>query len=82
MNNFLNGDLRDLGNVLLTGASGFLGIHILKELIENEEGIIYCLQRAGKSLTSEDRLKSLLFYYFDENYEDFFGKKIIVVEGY
>ncbi|MDO5827002.1 MAG: amino acid adenylation domain-containing protein [Methanobrevibacter sp.] len=81
MNNFLNGDLRDLGNVLLTGASGFLGIHILKELIENEEGIIYCLQRAGKTITAEDRLKSLLFYYFDENYEDIFGKKIIVVEG-
>ena len=81
MNNFLNGDLRELGNVLLTGASGFLGIHILKELIENEEGIIYCLQRGGKDITAEDRLKSLLFYYFDEYYEDLFGKRIFVVEG-
>ena len=81
MDNFLNGDLRDLGNVLLTGASGFLGIHIFKELIENEKGIIYCLQRGKKDLSPEDRLKSLLFYYFDENYEDLFGKRIFVVEG-
>ena len=81
MDNFINGDLRDLGNVLVTGASGFLGIHILKDLIENEEGFIYCLQRAGRGLTGEERLKSLLFYYFDENYEDLFGKRIFVVEG-
>ena len=81
MDNFLNGDLRNLGNVLLTGASGFLGIHILKELIENEDGIIYCLQRSGKNLTAEERLKSLLFYYFDEDYGDLFAKKIFVVEG-
>ena len=81
MNNFLNGELRELGNVLLTGASGFLGIHIFKELVENEEGIIYCLQRSGKTLSAEERLKSLLFYYFGENYEDLFGKRIFVVEG-
>lgn len=81
MDNFINGDLRDLGNVLVTGASGFLGIHILKDLIENEEGFIYCLQRAGRGLTGEERLKSLLFYYFDENYEELFGKRIFVVEG-
>ena len=81
MDNFLNGDLRDLGNVLLTGASGFLGIHILKELIENENGLIYCLQRGKQNITAEERLKSMLFYYFDENYEDLFGKRIFVVEG-
>ena len=81
MDNFLNGDLRELGNVLLTGATGFLGIHILKELIENEEGLIYCLQRGKNGLSGEQRLKSLLFYYFNENYEDLFGEKIFVVEG-
>ena len=81
MENFLNGELRDLGNVLITGASGFLGIHIFKEIIENEDGLIYCLQRGKKDLSPEDRLKSLLFYYFDENYEDLFGKRIFVVEG-
>ena len=81
MDYFLNGDMRELGNVLLTGASGFLGIHIFKELIENEDDIIYCLQRAGKGLTGEQRLKSLLFYYFNEDYNDLFGKRIFVVEG-
>ncbi len=81
MDNFINGNLRDLGNVLLTGASGFLGIHIFKELIENEDGIIYCLQRAGKGLSGEERLRSLLFYYFDADYGDLFGKRIFVVEG-
>ncbi len=54
---------------------------MLKELIDNEDGIIYCLQRAGRGLSGEERLKSLLFYYFNEDYGELFGKKIFVVEG-
>ncbi|RAP46087.1 MAG: hypothetical protein BZ135_04315, partial [Methanosphaera sp. rholeuAM6] len=37
LENFLDGEKSELGNVLLTGATGFLGIHILYEFIKNEE---------------------------------------------
>lgn len=71
----------DIGDVLLTGATGFLGIHILRELIETHSNIIYCLVREKKNISAEDRLKSLLHYYFEKDYENLFGKRIIVING-
>ena len=79
--NFVNGEKEELGNVLLTGATGFLGIHVLKEFIENETGSIYCMLRRGRRTTPEQRLKTLLFYYFSRNYEELFGSRIQVIEG-
>ncbi|MCK9150623.1 non-ribosomal peptide synthetase [Methanobacterium alcaliphilum] len=79
--NFVNGEIEKLGNVLLTGATGFLGIHILREFLENETGSIYCMLRKGRHTTPENRLKTLLFYYFSENYEELFGSRIHVIEG-
>ena len=79
---FNEGECADsLGNVLLTGATGFLGVHVLRELIENESGDIYCFIRSNKALTGEERLKSILFYYFSENYEELFGERLHVLEG-
>ena len=78
----INGDIQDsLGNVLLTGATGFLGIHVLRELLENETDDVYCFIRANKVLSGEERLKSLLFYYFSNEYEDAFGERLHIIEG-
>ena len=82
LDNFINGETEnDLGDILLTGATGFLGIHILKELLENVKGNIYCLVRSKGNLSSEDRLKSLLYYYFSNNYEELFNEKLHVIDG-
>lgn len=70
-----------LGNVLLTGANGFLGAHILKNMIDNEDNTIYCLIRKGKASTLEKRLKSMLVYYFSNPYEELFGNRIQLIEG-
>lgn len=71
-----------MGDVLLTGATGFLGIHVLHELIEREDvPHIYCLVRGGKSISAESRVRTLLFYYFGQKYEDLFGERILVVNG-
>lgn len=50
--------------VLLTGATGFLGSHILRELLRRNIYVI-CLVR------SEERLKNSLQYYFPNEYEYF-----------
>ncbi len=69
----------DIGNVLLVGASGFLGIHILDELLENGDNKIYCLMHNnGKS--SMERLKQIYFYYFDKAYDDEWDNRIEVLE--
>ena len=72
----------DLGNILLTGATGFLGIHILKELLETESGIIYCFVRSKGNLSGRDRLKSLLFYYFEDDFDDkIIDERLEFIEG-
>ena len=55
MENFLEGERLELGNVLLTGVTGFLGIHILYEFIKNEDGKIYCMLRKGEFDSCEER---------------------------
>ncbi|MBO2516552.1 MAG: hypothetical protein CW338_04630 [Clostridiales bacterium] len=70
-----------LGDVLLTGATGFLGIHILRELLGSEEGHILCLVRRGRFSDVQKRLKSSLVYYFEDDYEQAFDSRITVIEG-
>ena len=82
LKSLVNGEIADsLGDILLTGATGFLGIHVLKELLNSEEGNIYCFVRSRGSLSGQERLKSLLYYYFSEDYSDLFEKRIHVVEA-
>ncbi len=78
---FLEGEEKPLGNILLTGATGFLGIHILREFLESESGKAYCLLRRGRYNSVEERLKSLLFYYFENTYEELLGTRLYAVEG-
>ena len=70
-------------NILLTGATGFLGIHILKELVEStgEDTTIWCLLRSKGSITPQRRLKEMLVYYFEKDYSSMLGGRIRAVEG-
>ncbi len=70
-----------LGSVLLTGATGFLGIHILRELLEREEGSILCLVRKGRHESPEERLKSMLVYYFGESFDEAFAGRITALDA-
>ena len=79
--NFRAGERQNLGNVLLTGATGYLGIHILRELIDSEAGNIYCLVRGKSQEAAENRLRTLLYYYFANAFADLFGKRIFIVLG-
>ena len=70
-----------IGDILLTGATGFLGIHILKDYIENYDGKAYCLVRKGKYSSPDRRLMNMLMYYFDSPYAELFGDRIICIDG-
>ena len=67
--------------MLLTGATGYLGIHILHDLIDSDASNIYCLVRGKSQEKAESRLRTLLFYYFDKSYKDLFGKRLHVILG-
>ena len=79
--NFARGKNLELGNVLLTGVTGFLGVHVLYEYIKNEEGIIYCMLRKGQFDSCEDRFMDLMNYYYGEDFSDLIGSRIILSEG-
>ena len=71
----------ELGDVLLTGATGFLGVHILKELIDSTNSTVYCLVRKGKFKDVSLRVKNMLMYYFDTTFDDIFESRIRCIEG-
>jgi len=75
-------DANPVGDVLLLGSTGYLGIHVLHELLsENHSGKVWCLIRPKKGVTCEGRLKSYLMYYFDKTFSELIGSRLMVVEG-
>ena len=78
---FKNGDRRPLGNVLITGATGFMGAHLVAEYLDTEDGIVYCMLRKGKFNSAADRMHNMLFYYFGTRFEDVFESRVRVVNG-
>ena len=81
---FLRGESQPLGkNILLTGATGFLGIHVLRELIERtgDDTVIWCILRGKGTITAERRLAEMLVYYFEKNYRSLLGRRIRLIQG-
>ncbi|MGO5542324.1 amino acid adenylation domain-containing protein [Blautia sp. HCP3S3_H10_1] len=70
-----------LGDIMITGATGFLGIHILKAYLDNYDGKVYCLVRKGKYESMEKRMMHMLMYYFDNPCQELFRNRIICVDG-
>ena len=71
-----------LGDILLTGATGFLGAHILDEYLKNTNtGKIYCLIRNEIGLTLEKKLLDKLHFYFNDKYDKLIGNRIIIING-
>ena len=78
---FLEGERQSLGNVLLTGATGFLGMHVLNELLNSDANEIWCLVRGKSNEAAERRIRTLLFYYFGSAHADIIGTRLHVVAG-
>lgn len=71
----------DLSNILLTGCTGFLGAHLLKELLlDNNVNRVYCLVRTKNNISAQNRLRQTLLFYFNLELDQF-KNKIVFVEG-
>ncbi|AXG70730.1 polyketide synthase PksN [Kordia sp. SMS9] len=55
--------------IFLTGATGFLGVYLLKELLENTTASIICLVRTSEEMTATERCF--------KGYESYFGKNAL-----
>lgn len=69
------------GDILLTGATGFLGAHLLYELLQRTTSTIYCLIRGSSEEHSTIRLKQRLNCYFKNQLDAYFGNRIVVING-
>ena len=74
-------DSRYLGNVFLTGANGFIGVHILHELIKKTNIDIYCLVRGKKDYSSAERLVQKYKFYYYEDITPLLNNRIFVFDG-
>ena len=69
-------------SVLLTGATGFLGGYLLKELVERTEMPIYCLTRSDGTLGARARLMDNLHFLFGADAVEAWPlERIAIVEG-
>ena len=67
--------------ILLTGATGFLGIHVLEDFLTNTDCNIYCIIREQPGITVSTKLLQKMNYYFGNKYDEFINKRIFAVSG-
>lgn len=68
-----------VNNILLTGATGYLGIHILNEILKNTSIKVYCLVRGNEDKFIQKRLDDLYKFYFNESITS--NKKVQIING-
>ncbi len=79
----IKNDIKSLpmNNVLLTGSTGFLGSHVLYELLQKTSSHIYCLIRPSSSGSLDDKLKDTCRFYFGEKVLSLLESRVTIVEG-
>ena len=80
INNLNKIEKYNVGNILLIGATGYLGAHILYSFLEQETGISYCLIRPKDGESPKDRLMARLKFYFGDNIKKY-ESRIKVISG-
>ncbi|MDO9265227.1 MAG: thioester reductase domain-containing protein [Desulfosalsimonadaceae bacterium] len=72
-------NLNNPKSVFLTGATGFLGVYLLAELLDKTSADVYCLVRASDSTEAGNRIKSQLELY--RLWNETTGHRIIPIIG-
>ncbi|MFD5778914.1 amino acid adenylation domain-containing protein [Streptomyces sp. NPDC126933] len=54
-------------NIFLTGATGFLGIYLLRELLATTDATVHCLVRADGHTHAMDRIQANARHYFKDD---------------
>lgn len=68
-------------DVLLTGATGYLGAHLLYEAVNGKGWNVHAIVRGGSDQEAQERLKAKCAYYFGADWFDRVGQSIHVHAG-
>lgn len=69
---------KGIANVLLTGATGFLGCNLLHQLLMTTDYNIFLLVRANSQVAAFDRINKKFQFYFDEKLDSFYAHRLFV----
>ncbi|MCZ8523837.1 MULTISPECIES: non-ribosomal peptide synthetase family protein [Paenibacillus] len=68
-------------HILLTGSTGYLGSHLLYDLLQHSEAKVYALVRKPSAGTARQRLEELMSWYFGGDVLGAMSGRVEVVEG-
>ncbi|MFE7439458.1 amino acid adenylation domain-containing protein [Streptomyces chartreusis] len=66
-------------HVFLTGATGLLGSHLLRDLLAHTEAVVYCLVRSPDEQSAQQRLRTALNHF--GLWDDTFARRLVAVPG-
>ncbi|MFC4856955.1 amino acid adenylation domain-containing protein [Actinophytocola glycyrrhizae] len=73
---------RDPRHVFLTGATGFLGTYLLRELLSTTDAVVHCLVRADDADTAMTRLQSTSVHYYGDDLAQYrIAGRVVAVPG-
>ncbi len=72
---------RKYKNIFLTGATGYLGMHILHELLNSDDVTIHLLIRGKNKEEAEKKLMKNFELYFGSNIYEVYSDKISIING-
>ncbi|HYQ61722.1 amino acid adenylation domain-containing protein [Actinophytocola sp.] len=70
----------DPRHILLTGATGFLGVYLLRELLSTTDATVHCLVRAADADAVLARLRAAAVQYFGDDLAEY-SDRIVAVPG-
>lgn len=73
--------VRFTGQVFLTGVTGYLGAHLLLDLLEHTDARLSCLVRGADEAAARQSLLRQLAWYFPEFSLDAHGDRVEIVRG-
>jgi tyrocidine synthetase-3 len=68
-------------HILLTGVTGYLGAHLLFELLTTKEAVIYLPVRAGSEEEAARRVRDTLAFYFGPGFYEAHQRRLAVLAG-
>lgn len=75
----------EVGNILLTGSTGFLGAYILNEILQTSSAHVYCLVRSKQGAASlvriEQQLRQYQLWRDEEKWQSAWRERVHVISG-
>ncbi len=68
-------------NILLLGANGFVGMHVINSFIQNDSGKIFCLVRSQNNISAQKRFMDTLHFYFGNDLDKYINTRIFIING-